>query len=152
MDSELLDDLSYLDHEPNFIYVGFWKRLAASFLDLLSFSFLLLFIGLIISVFGLIIPGNIIDVILKIFIGALYILYFPVLESSKDQSTFGKRALNIIVVDVQGQRISFLRALWRFFAKFISWFFFFLGFIMIGFSNKKQGLHDLLSGCMVVQK
>ncbi|MCH2020954.1 MAG: RDD family protein [Saprospiraceae bacterium] len=152
MDRELLDDLSYLDRKSEFVYVGFWTRLLANFLDLLSFSFLFLFIGLIIAMLGLIIPENLTELIIRVFIVALYILYFPVLESSNEQATFGKRALNIIVVDEQGQRISFSRALCRFLLKFFSWSMFFLGFIMIAFTNKKQGLHDLLSGCMVVRK
>jgi uncharacterized RDD family membrane protein YckC len=79
-------------------------------------------------------------------------LYFASFESSKWQATPGKRVLNLSVTDMAGGRISFLRATGRHFAKFLSVLTFFFGFVMIGFTEKKQGLHDLIAGCLVVRK
>ncbi len=78
-------------------------------------------------------------------------LYCAVMESSRLQATLGKLAMGIIVVDLNGDRISFWKATGRYFAKILSWFLF-LGFIMAGVSDKKQALHDFISGCLVILK
>lgn len=80
-------------------------------------------------------------------------LYFAMMESSEYQGTLGKMALGLIVTDMQGQRISFARASGRFFAKLITqlvplW----IGWIMAGFTEKKQALHDMIASCLVLRK
>jgi uncharacterized RDD family membrane protein YckC len=55
-----------------------------------------------------------------------------------------------MVTDMEGNRISFSRATLRFFAKFISTVIIFIGFIMIGLTRKRQGLHDRIAGCLVL--
>jgi uncharacterized RDD family membrane protein YckC len=79
-------------------------------------------------------------------------LYSALLESSSRQATVGKMALGLIVTDMEGQRISFGRATARAFAKYISCFALFIGFIMVAFTEKKQGLHDLIAGTLVRRK
>lgn len=78
-------------------------------------------------------------------------LYFAIMESSSKQGTLGKMALNIKVTDEQGNRISFARATGRYFGKFLSTFLLMFGYIMAGFTKRKQALHDILSGCLVVK-
>jgi uncharacterized RDD family membrane protein YckC len=58
--------------------------------------------------------------------------------------------MRIIVADKDGNRVSFSRASLRFFGKFISTAIIFIGFIMIGFTKKRQGLHDKIAGCLVL--
>jgi uncharacterized RDD family membrane protein YckC len=53
------------------------------------------------------------------------------------------------VTDLNGQRISFERATGRHFAKWLSSLILFIGYIMAGFSERKQALHDLLAGTLV---
>jgi uncharacterized RDD family membrane protein YckC len=77
-------------------------------------------------------------------------LYGAAFESSAWQATPGKRLLRIRVTDLGGHRVTFARALLRNVCKQISSFLF-IGYIMAGFTAKKQGLHDLLSGCLVVK-
>jgi uncharacterized RDD family membrane protein YckC len=79
-------------------------------------------------------------------------LYHTVLESSSYQGTFGKKILGMAVTDLNGQRISFARANGRFFGRFLSGLILNIGFIMAAFTEKKQTLHDILSGCLVVQR
>jgi uncharacterized RDD family membrane protein YckC len=80
-------------------------------------------------------------------------LYFAKMESSERQGTLGKIALGLFVTDAQGRRISFARASGRFFAKFITGLIpFFIGYIMAGFTEKKQALHDMIAGCLVLKK
>lgn len=77
-------------------------------------------------------------------------LYFAGFECSRGQATPGKTLMRIIVTDREGNRISFARATLRHFAKFISTLIIFIGFIMIGLTKKRQGLHDKIAGCLVL--
>jgi hypothetical protein len=79
-------------------------------------------------------------------------LYTAAFESSNLQATPGKIALGIAVTDLEGQRVSFGRATARYFAKLVSTFVFFLGFLIAAFTPKKQGLHDLMTDCLVIKK
>jgi uncharacterized RDD family membrane protein YckC len=78
-------------------------------------------------------------------------LYEALLTSSSWQGTIGKRVLRLKVVDEAGNRIGFGRATGRFFAKILSSMFFCIGFIMIGLTERKTGLHDLLAGTRVLR-
>lgn len=78
-------------------------------------------------------------------------LYEAWLTSSSWQGTIGKRVLRLKVVDEAGNRIGFGRATGRFFAKILSSMFFCIGFIMIGFTERKRGLHDMLAGTVVMK-
>lgn len=78
-------------------------------------------------------------------------LYEALLTSSSWQATIGKRVLHLKVVDEDGNRIGFGRATGRFFAKILSSMFFCIGFIMIGFTERKTGLHDMLAGTRVLR-
>jgi len=79
-------------------------------------------------------------------------LYYAFLESSKNQATLGKIAVRIAVTDLHGGRITFSRATLRFFAKVLSILTFFIGFIIIAFTRQKQGLHDIIAGCLMYQQ
>ncbi len=77
-------------------------------------------------------------------------LYFAVCESSAWQATVGKLALGIRVTDMHGERISFLRALGRYPAKFLSAIILGIGFLMVGWTRRKQGLHDMIVDTLVL--
>jgi len=79
-------------------------------------------------------------------------LYVAGMEASSKQATLGKMALGIIVTDLDGQPISFGRATGRYFAKIISGLTLCVGYIMAGFTEKKQALHDMIASCLVVQR
>ncbi len=79
-------------------------------------------------------------------------LYYALMESSQKQATFGKIVLSIKVTDLEMNKISFGKASLRYFTKILSALFFYIGYIMAGFTEKKQALHDLISGCLVVNK
>lgn len=74
------------------------------------------------------------------------------MESSAKQATLGKMAVGIVVTDMNGGRISFGNATGRFFGKILSGLIIYVGFIMVAFTDKKQGLHDMMAGTLVVQK
>jgi len=78
-------------------------------------------------------------------------LYFSLCESSSWQGTVGKKVLGLRVTDMNGHRIGFGKATGRYFGKILSGLILGVGFIMIAFSEQKQGLHDMLAGTLVVK-
>ena len=136
--------------EAGVLYAGFWKRAAAALID----SFVLFIVGTVLGLFFILMTGSeegleAASNILGIIIGWLY---FAFMESSEAQATFGKRALGLVVIDAHGKRISFYRASGRHFSKIVSAFTFCIGFVMAGFTKKKQTLHDMMFDCLVVVK
>ncbi|MBI4809901.1 MAG: RDD family protein, partial [Ignavibacteriales bacterium] len=93
--------------------------------------------------------GTYIAMILTIIVGEW--LYFALMESMKG-ATLGKMALGIIVTDMKGNRISFGRATGRYYGKIISSLTLSIGYIMAGFTQQKQALHDIIAGCLVINK
>lgn len=152
-------------------YAGFWLRFVAYLIDYLlleivGFIISIPFIGAIIfsaftiadsdsfnekTVFGIagILGAVFMLVIITILLGWLY---FALMESSKNQGTLGKMALGLKVTDMKGQKISFGRATGRYFGKIISGMIFMIGYILAGLTEKKQALHDMMAGCLVVRK
>jgi uncharacterized RDD family membrane protein YckC len=137
-----------------FAYAGFWRRFAAWFID----TIILMVGGLIISfAFGVVITRVGVSgesregagKILGILVGWLY---HALMESSTRQATLGKMALGLMVTDLNGQRVSFARATGRHFAKIVSALILFIGFIMAGFTSRKQALHDMIASCLVVRQ
>jgi len=83
---------------------------------------------------------------------AIPLMYFSYFESSDRQATLGKTSVGLIVTSTEGRKITFLNALERNICKSFSALILGLGFLMILFTPKKQGLHDILSGCLVMKK
>ena len=77
-------------------------------------------------------------------------LYFAICESSAWQGTVGKLALGIRVTSDRGARISFLHATGRFFAKYLSVLILGIGFLMVAWTRRKQGLHDIIVSTLVL--
>ena len=136
------------------VYAGFWKRFAAAFIDsvvlmvggfVVGLGFGIVYGATIETEQGLELFGNIIGIIL----GWLYNSLF---ESSAKQATLGKMALGIKVTDLEGNRISFGKASGRHFGKIVSTLTLFVGFLMVAFTERKQGLHDMMAGCLVLSE
>ncbi len=80
-------------------------------------------------------------------------LYHALMECSEWQATVGKRVLGLVVADLAGQRISFARATGRHFGKVITNMVpLAIGYIMAGFTERRQALHDMLAGCLVLRR
>jgi len=78
--------------------------------------------------------------------------YFALFESSKAQATLGKQAIGIKVTNENENRISFAKASGRFFGRIVSTVILLIGYLMPLWTEKKQALHDIISGCLVVRK
>ena len=81
-------------------------------------------------------------------IGASW-LYEALMLSSSYQATLGKMIFGMKVTDLSGNRLSFAHATGRHFAKWISSLTLCIGYIMVGFTERKQGLHDMIAGTLV---
>lgn len=78
--------------------------------------------------------------------------YFVILESSPARGTLGKLALGLYVADIHGDQLSFWRALARNLLKSFSNLLLGLGWVMAAFTPRKQALHDMLAGTLVLRK
>ncbi len=78
-------------------------------------------------------------------------IYFAAQESSESGATLGKKAAGLRVTDEMGNRISFGRATGRYFAKILSAVILLIGYLMQPFTKRKQALHDILAGTLVVK-
>lgn len=79
-------------------------------------------------------------------------LYYSFMESSPWQATLGKRAMGIQVTDLDGNRVAFGKATGRYFAKILSGLTLGIGFLMAAFTKRKQALHDMVAGTLVVNQ
>jgi len=152
-------------------YAGFWKRFAARIIDLMIVGVVTSVLAAAIAfgsgwsgvfiwrVFG---AGGGSETIAGGVMAATWVvtlilnwLYFTLLESSGRQATVGKMALGIVVTDLNGARISFAKANARFWSQVLLgliWLVLVVGYIMAGFTERKQALHDLVAGTLVVNR
>jgi uncharacterized RDD family membrane protein YckC len=77
--------------------------------------------------------------------------YFALLESSPAQATLGKLALGIKVTDTAGGAITFRRATVRYWSKLLSTLMVGIGWLLPAVTPRRQALHDLLAGTLVVR-
>ena len=144
-------------------YGGFWIRFLAYLLDgvILNVLFVPIFIIFLLPTFLKAInqvnaeepPTELFGAIL-LMIPVLYTvlwLYDALTTSSSWQGTVGKKVLRLKVTDEAGNRISFARATGRFFGKLLSGMIMNVGFFMIAFTDRKQGLHDMIAGTLVTR-
>ncbi len=143
------------------IYAGFWKRFVAYVLDWIVLY--AVFVVVTLTLGTLLGPAFDADGMTSremmrskpwvfLVLAAIPWLYYALMESSARQATLGKMALGIKVVDLAGKRISFLRASGRFVGRIVSSMIFCIGYLMAAFTARKQALHDMMAGCLVVNK
>jgi uncharacterized RDD family membrane protein YckC len=156
---------------PRVEYAGFWVRFLAFLIDnaVMGIGFVLILIPLIFltglgGFIGEIHPNeDMNDVGIFMLFGLLFLaatvsllltwLYHALMESSEWQATLGKKVLGLVVTDMAGRRVSFGRATGRHFAKIITNMVpAFIGYIMAGFTERKQVLHDMIAGCLVLRR
>jgi uncharacterized RDD family membrane protein YckC/outer membrane lipoprotein-sorting protein len=118
-------------------YAGFWDRFLASLIDYVPILIMEFFI-----------PED--SKSKNLCIGVFYWIYMTALESSSWQASIGKKVLGLKVTDEAGNRIGFGRANARFWSKVLSGILC-IGYIMVAFTKKKQGLHDKIAGTFVLK-
>jgi uncharacterized RDD family membrane protein YckC len=155
--------------QPNRRYAGFWIRLLAGFIDLMIVS---LIIGLAFfqlkhlfpSFAYLLTPTHVhlmgyemqwyytMPIVGKILQVVITLLYYSLLESSKWQASIGMKICGLKITDINFQRLRWWQALVRELAAYLSLFLLCIGYVMIAFTQKKQGLHDLIAHTYVIRE
>lgn len=153
-------------------YAGFWIRFVAYVIDALIMGvvFVALFVPFaaltgLTAALGKVSAGD--EEAAKNMIGGAFILglicigilaflagwiYHAKMESSSWQATLGKRAMSLKVTDIAGNPITFQRATGRYFAKILTGLIpLAIGYIMAGFTEKKQALHDMIASTLVLR-
>jgi uncharacterized RDD family membrane protein YckC len=140
-------------------YATFWHRLGAYLIDYVLVSLVTCPMGMLMGVMGAVAEQSgeaaqaaSAGATILVYAVALVAgwLYHALMESSSWQGTVGKRVLGIRVTDLDGNRISFGRATGRYFGKIISGMICAVGFIMVLFTERKQGLHDMMASTLVL--
>lgn len=101
---------------------------------------------------GLIISAISAGSTLALFSLAIAVVYYTLMEASKYQGTVGKIVLNLQVTDMDGRPLDVPKAFLRQIGKIVSGLILMIGYIMAGFTEKKQALHDMMAGALVVKK
>jgi uncharacterized RDD family membrane protein YckC len=149
------------------IYSGFWRRFWSYVLDrfVLGVAFTPVFFFSILPMLTAsernwtdtdlpesVMTGYLGTILLAVFLGALASwLYYALMQSSRKQATLGQMALGIRVTDLEGRRITFARGTGRYFATVITGLTLGIGYLIMLFTDRKQTLHDLIAGTLVVR-
>jgi len=131
-------------------YAGFWIRAAALIID----AILMVIIAGVVFTFAIAThledeDPTIIVVLIYLLLIMFQFLYFTIMESSDKQGTLGKIAVGIKIGDKNGNRISYMNAVGRFFSRILSGMFFYIGYMMAGWDDRKQSLHDKIANTFV---
>ncbi len=135
-------------------YGGFWIRVVAYSIDAVVLAIPLHLVPFLLHTVFLSADGadKVIFDVLGVFFNVLvWWVYSAVLHSSVWQATIGKKVVGLKVVDKSGNRISFGRATGRYFAEFLSVIVLGIGYLMVGWTKKKQGLHDIIAKTYVIR-
>src|SRR5262245_29155627 len=127
------------------LYAGFWRRAAAVMID----TILLWIVSFAVTLPLMAVVKDALTVQILSIIPAW--LYYALMHSSSRQATLGKMAFGIKVTDKAGERIGFMRATGRYFAVWISTLIAGIGLMMAGFTHRKEALHDMIAGTLVVR-
>lgn len=158
-------------YAPQLFYAGFWLRFVAYLIDSVILGIVCMILIVVVAFASgiaamirnmpenptpdMFLRGAFVLAILSLIAITTVItwLYYAWMESSPSQGTLGKMAMGLIVTDMQYRPVSFARASGRFFAKFITGLIpLCIGYIMAGFTAKKQALHDMIASCLVLRK
>ncbi len=142
-------------------YAGFWRRVWAGSIDVsLEIVVALLLSFLIDLIFKLV--GRALGIahestayvtgftfIILLAVGGW--LYAACSESSSRRATIGKRIMGLQVVNADGGKLTFGQASARHVMKFLSLFSLGIGFLMAGWTKRRQALHDIPTDCLVIR-
>lgn len=143
-------------HGGDVVLAGFLKRLAAYAIDAVIVGIASAVVGgLIYELLGVGGFGRgfwLEQIVINVVSVVLSALYFAWFHAAYAMATPGKMAVGIKVVRLDGARISFLRGIGRYFATILSSLILMIGFLMAGFTQRKQALHDMVCDTLVVDR
>lgn len=138
-------------------YVGFGRRLVATLLDSLIIGFLQFLIGMLLAGGIALLTGStntvastssMLSILVSIALSIGYVVFY---QGSTGQ-TLGKKVMGIRVVDSSGSKPSYMTFFLRdVIGKTVSSIILGIGYLMVLWDGKKQGLHDKIAGTYVVR-
>lgn len=147
------------------VYAGFWKRVAAYFIDSLIVGIVggvvAMVIGMVLGIGMAGIGGGsdamgagfiAIQLLTNLVSIGLAAAYYAGFHASSGKATLGKMAVGIKVVRSNGERITIARGIGRYFAAMLSGLILCIGYLMAAFTERKQSLHDMICDTLVVDK
>ena len=134
-------------------YAGFWRRFWALLIDVIVTYFPIATVRVLLglpssSSFDPTVPAAWWSAVFEMGIDWLYAAF---LISSPWRATLGQAVMDLHVTDLDGDRISFGRASARYFAQILNLFTLGFGILMQVFTARRQALHDLVTGTVVVR-
>jgi uncharacterized RDD family membrane protein YckC len=135
-------------------YGGFWIRVGAYFVDVVVMLIPTLLISFLLHS---VMPAanetdmalvNLIDDCFNLLIWWVYTAAFL---SSSWQATPGKKICGLQVVDYNGGRITFGQATRRYFTSLLSFLLLCIGVLMVAWTGRRQGLHDVMASTLVIK-
>jgi uncharacterized RDD family membrane protein YckC len=133
---------------PQIKYAGFWVRLGACFVD---FFIVLFFLGIIDFIINATFSDSILKSIIILTSNTLIIWGYFIFMTHRYQATFGKKVVGIKVFSDKKENLKLSQVILReTIGKILSEIILFFGYIMIGFTEKKQGLHDKIANTVVM--
>lgn len=142
------------DNHPT--YGGFWVRFLAYILDSLILGVPMFFFGFFFGLFGAATGSEeamgasmIVLILFSLIVSFVFYIYLP---TTSMQATPGKRLMGYKIVNEEGGPITLGQSILRYIGMYLGSLLFYIGFIMIGLSPKKQGLHDLIAKTYVVTR
>ena len=156
---EVSENVCSLTDDTAMAYAGFWRRALAACIDLFLVNMPALAVALVVeaiaSSFVNISRMRVEEIFSQTYLVVLILLpwlYFAGFEASRFQATCGKMACGIVVADKHGRRLTFMRSTARYWAKLLSVATVFVGFLMCAATLRRQALHDLLAGTVVIKR
>ena len=144
------------------VYAGFWRRFVGWLIDLLILIIITHWALALVSsflkapipdtlsfsaFFSALWPTALALIVIDFIIIALYYCLF---EASQMQATIGKYIAGIKITDMGGSRISYGKAFLRRVYSLLSIIPIFIGYIVAGFTPRKQTFHDMLAKTVVI--
>ncbi|MEA5668307.1 RDD family protein [Stenotrophomonas sp. MH1] len=146
------------------VYAGFWKRVAAYCIDSVIVGMvggvIAMVIGMVLGI-GMAGLGDsdaagvgmiMVQLLTNLISMAISAAYYAGFHASAGMATLGKMAVGIKVVRLNGDRMTLARAIGRYFATILSALTLCIGYVMAAFTERKQGLHDMICDTLVVDK
>lgn len=143
---------------PGVRFAGFWIRFAAYIIDAVFVQAGAYALGMLVGLLmaqAVLISDQSMELtnvqIIAGLVGLAWALgYYLVSQASSWQATPGKRILGLRVVREDGRRVGVGLALGRYLAYIVSGIILGIGFLMIGWTDQKKGLHDMICSTRVV--
>jgi uncharacterized RDD family membrane protein YckC len=141
--------------KPSIEYAGWWQRVGGALLDSLLVGLLLLPFSI---VYNLLVVSSddplviLIALFANIISGILVTHFYIVVPTHKTGTTYGRRIAGVRYLDAESMKNLSIGQVWgRELSRILSYLILGIGYLMPLWTSKKQALHDMIAGTIVVK-